>query len=60
MEKNKMSKRIMWSVEVPRHLNDELDKYIELDSFKTKSEFIRAAVRDRLSSELRKFKENQQ
>ena len=55
-----MSKRILWSVEVPGHLNDELEKYIEIDSFKTKSEFIRAAVRDRLVQEKRKFKETQQ
>jgi len=51
MEKNKMSKRILWSIEVTEHLNKQLENYIEKDSFKTKSEFIRTAVRDRLREE---------
>ncbi|MFC1487908.1 hypothetical protein ACFLRN_09525 [Thermoproteota archaeon] len=52
-----MSKRILWSIEVTNHLNKRLEEYIKLDSFKTKSEFVRTAVRDRLSKELKEFKE---
>jgi len=51
LEKNKMPKRILWSIEVTEHLNKQLENYIEKDSFKTKSEFIRTAVRDRLREE---------
>jgi len=51
MEKSKVSKRILWSIEVTEHLNKQLEDYIEKDSFKTKSEFIRTAVRDRLREE---------
>lgn len=54
--KHKMSKRILWSVEVPRHLNEQLNNYIEIDAFKTKSEFIRTAVRDRLREEINHFR----
>jgi len=46
-----MSKRILWTIEVPKHLNQQLQDYIEKDAYKTKSEFIRAAVRDRLKEE---------
>lgn len=46
-----MSKRILWSIEVTEQLNKQLEDYIEKDSFKTKSEFIRTAVRDRLREE---------
>lgn len=46
-----MSRRILWSIEVTEHLNKHLENYIEKDSFKTKSEFIRTAVRDRLREE---------
>ena len=52
-----MTKRILWSIEVTTHLNKRLEQYIELDSYKTKSEFIRTAVRDRLTKELKEFKE---
>jgi len=55
MEKNKMSKRILWSIEVTERLNKQLENYIEMDSFKTKSEFIRTAVRDRLEEERAKL-----
>ena len=47
--------RIVWHLEVPRHLNELLETYIEKDAFKTKSEFIRTAVRDRLQSEISKL-----
>lgn len=50
-----MSKRIVWHLEVPQHLNEQLEKYIEKDAFKTKSEFIRTAVRDRLEEERQKM-----
>jgi len=46
-----MSKRTIWHLEVPEHLNKQLEDYIERDAFKTKSEFIRTAVRDRLREE---------
>ena len=51
-----MSKRVLWSVEVTKHLNQQLDDYIEKDAFKTKSEFIRTAVRDRLREERAKLR----
>lgn len=50
-----MSKRILWSIEVTEPLNKQLEDYIEMDSFKTKSEFIRTAVRDRLEKECAKL-----
>jgi len=50
-----MSKRIMWTIEVPSHLNKQLEDYIEKDAYKTKSEFIRTAVRDRLQEEFEKL-----
>lgn len=48
-----MSKRILWSVEVPSHLDNQLERYIKMDAFKTKSGFIRTAVRYRLRKELK-------
>ena len=56
MNKNN-TKRILWSIRVPKHLNDSLDRYIDEDSFQTKSEFIRTAVRDRLREERKRMKE---
>lgn len=52
-----MSKRnrTIWHLEVPPHLNEKLEDYISRDSFTTKSEFIRAAVRDRLEKEQKKL-----
>lgn len=44
-----------WNVPVPVHLDTKLEEYIEKDSFKTKSEFIRTAVRDRLEVEQKKL-----
>ena len=49
-----MAKILKWSVPVTEHLNKRLEEYIELDSYKTKSEFIRASVRDRLEEEWNK------
>ena len=52
-----MAKILKWSVPVTKHLNNRLEAYIKVDSYKTKSEFIRTAVRDRLTKELKEFKE---
>ena len=45
-----------WNIPVPEHLDKQLKEYIEKDAFKTKSEFIRTAVRDRLEKERNKLK----
>lgn len=37
-------------------MNDLLESYIERDAYKTKSEFIRVAVRDRLEREFEKLR----
>lgn len=52
MVKNSKGKRITWTILVTKHLNEMLDKYIESDAYKTKSEFVRVAVRDRLREEI--------
>ena len=49
------NKRTIWHLEVPPHLNQQLKEYIAKDAFKTKSEFIRTAVRDRLEKEKAKL-----
>ena len=49
-----MTKNLKWSVPVTEHLNKRLEEYIEMDSYKTKSEFIRTSVRDRLEKEWNK------
>lgn len=54
-----MNKRTTWHLNVPRHLNEQLEDYIEKDVYKTKSEFIRAAVRDKLEKENAKLKKEQ-
>jgi len=48
-------RRIVWHLEVPQHLDELLEHYISIDAFKTKSEFIREAVRDRLEREFSKL-----
>jgi len=53
--REKMSKRTIWHLEVPPYLNQQLEKFISKDAFKTKSEFIRTAVRDRLEKEQEKL-----
>ena len=45
--------RTVWHLEVPEHLNELLESYIKTDAYKTKSEFIRTAVRDRLREEMK-------
>ena len=37
-----------WNLRVPENLDKQLEDYIEVDSFATKAEFIREAVRARL------------
>lgn len=49
-------RRIVWHLEVPQHLNELLESYIDEDAYKTKSEFIRVAVRDRLEREFKKLR----
>jgi Arc/MetJ-type ribon-helix-helix transcriptional regulator len=44
-----------WNVPVPDHLDQLLSDYIVRDAYKTKSEFIRTAVRDRLAKESAKL-----
>jgi len=44
-----------WNIPVTEHLDKQLTEYIDKDAFKTKSEFIRAAVRDRLEIERKKL-----
>jgi len=46
-----MSKDIRWNIPVPEHLDKQLEDYIAKDAYKTKSEFVRNAVRDRLKEE---------
>ena len=41
----------MWTIEVTKHLDKQLKEYIKKDAYKTKSEFIRTSVRDRLKEE---------
>jgi len=55
MDENNTGRRILWSIRVTRHLNDLLDRYIEVDAYQTKSEFVRTAVRDRLREEMAKM-----
>lgn len=50
-----MRKRTIWHLEVPPHLNEQLENYVAKETFKTKSEFIRTAVRDRLEKEQEKL-----
>ena len=50
-----MSKTKRWNIPVPPHLDKQLEDYIEKDAYKTKSEFIRTAVRDRLQEEFSKL-----
>jgi len=53
--KSRMPKTLKWSVPVPKQLDQQLEEYIQKDTFKTKSEFIRTAVRDRLERERAKL-----
>ena len=48
-----------WNIPVTEHLDKQLTEYIDKDAFKTKSEFIRTAVRDRLEEERKKLEASQ-
>ncbi len=50
-------KRMVWNLEVTDHLDRQLNQYLNLDGFGTKSEFIRTAVREKLEAEMAKLKE---
>ena len=55
---DKMGKcRKRWNIPVPDHLDKMVSDYIIKDTFKTKSEFIRAAVRDKLEHEHQKLED---
>lgn len=56
MDEVKTKRRILWSIQVPRHLDEQLERYIDEDAFQTKSEFVRTAVRDRLREEMKRLK----
>jgi Arc/MetJ-type ribon-helix-helix transcriptional regulator len=47
-----MTKRKFWHIEVPEHLDKQLACCVEKGPYKTKSEFVRGAVRDRLKKEI--------
>lgn len=42
-----MKTRVIWHLEVPKHLNDELQRILDdpNSDYRTKAEFIREAVR---------------
>lgn len=48
----------MWHIRVPKRLNSRLEDYIDQDSFASKAEFVREAVRDRLETERKKLEDN--
>lgn len=55
MSEEDKRKWAMWHIRVPDHLDSILEKYIEQDSFASKAEFVRVAVRDRLELEKEKM-----
>ena len=58
MVKEKIRKWEYWNLRVPEKLDKQLENYIEIDSFATKAEFIREAVRTRLILERERMEEN--
>lgn len=50
-----MSRGKRWNIPVSDHLDNRLEEYIEKDAYKTKSEFVRTAVRDRLKEEFERL-----
>lgn len=60
LRKNKQhsNKKPIWIVEAPRGLDQQLEEYVDVGSYSTKSEFIRTAVRDRLEKEIDKLNIN--
>jgi len=55
MSEEDKRKWAMWHIRVPDHLDSILEEYIEQDSFASKAEFVREAVRDRLELEKEKL-----
>lgn len=55
MSEEDKRKWAMWHIRVPDHLDSILEEYIERDSFASKAEFVREAVRDRLELEKEKL-----
>lgn len=55
-----LSKDKRWNIPVPDHLDKQLEDYIAKDAYKTKSEFVRNAVRDRLKEENAKLERETQ
>ena len=51
MVKIKKYERVTWTILVPQQLNALLEEHMRANTYKTKSEFIRTAVRDRLKQE---------
>ncbi len=56
MDKKDKREWSMWHIRVPERLDSRLDDYIKEDSFASKAEFVREAVRDRLEVEREKLK----
>jgi len=51
-----MSKQVKrWNIPVPPHLDRQLKEFIKKNAYKTQSEFIRTAVRDRLKEEFERL-----
>jgi Arc/MetJ-type ribon-helix-helix transcriptional regulator len=48
--------RVAWYLEVTEHLDKLLEEYIKRDAYKTKAEFIREAVREKLEREFAKLR----
>ena len=43
--------RVTWTILATQQLNELLEEHMKVNTYKTKSEFIRTAVRDRLRQE---------
>ncbi len=54
-EEEEKRKWAMWHIRVPNRLDSILEEYIKQDSFVSKAEFVREAVRDRLELEKEKL-----
>ena len=56
IEEKRKKEWATWNLKVPRYLDNNLEEYIEIDSFATKAEFIREAVRRTLEEEHEKLR----
>ena len=45
-----MSKKVTWNFQVPKPMDDAVEKAVEMDMHSTKAEFIRDAVRQQLKN----------